>query len=214
MTEIITATADFNIDFEFSFLDNIEVASGVRWDAISQKHIDTGINFDLIKYAKLVIFTGGEDIYPGIYGQENTYSYFNFERDIAEIVILEYALSLNKKILGICRGHQLINAYLGGDLAQDLRVCLKQDHEHYHDLDILEKGGKITDIFTKVNSIHHQGVTKAGNGLVATSFYKGVIESCESDSIITTQFHPEFMGGEEVDNFFEYIKSWANLGDQ
>ena len=212
MTEIVTATDDFNLDFEYSFDVWIDIIGGKRWNPIIQKMDNPDVDWDKIDNAKLVIFTGGEDINPAIYGHENMYSWINYERDAIELAVLKYTLELGKKILGICRGHQLINAYLGGLLTQDLKTCLKADHEHWHDLTSLYGGGKITDIFSEVNSLHHQGVTKAGSTLLPTSSHKGVIESCESNTIITTQFHPEFMNDKEADNFFKYIKSWASIG--
>ena len=106
MTELVAATQNFNYDFEYSFQNFVDVAGGIQWNPKFQKHIDNGIDWSLIAKAKLIIFTGGEDISPAIYGHENEYSYVNFERDKIELSILKYSLSLNKKILGVCRGHQ------------------------------------------------------------------------------------------------------------
>ena len=208
MTKIAVATSPFIRDFEDSF----EIGIDIIGDTITHSVYD-GINYELINNTKLVIFTGGSDISPSIYGHTNEYSYVDYSRDMTELKILQYALELNKKILGICRGHQLINAYLGGILIQDLRMCLKADHSYYHKLQPENGGGIITSIFSGVNSLHHQGVTKVGNNLLATSSHKGVIESCENKDIITTQFHPEFMTCKEAKNFFAYIKEWANLGE-
>jgi putative glutamine amidotransferase len=208
MTNIVAATDDFREDFEWSFGESVDIVSLTQWSYNLNTYDLTSVDFRMVEEADLVIFTGGEDISPEIYGQKNTYSTVNTTRDNAEIAILKCALSLNRKILGVCRGHQLINAFLGGVLVQDLVQCLNTDHSHYHSLVPLDDGGKVTEIFTSVNSMHHQGVTKVGNSLKATSLYRGVVESCESPNIITTQFHPEFMGDTQSKTFFNYIKSW------
>src|SRR3972149_11624347 len=75
---------------------------------------------DNIEEFNLVIFSGGEDINPEIYGEKNRYSTYNSLRDKIELYWLEKCIQSSRKILGVCRGHQLINAYLGGKLVQDL----------------------------------------------------------------------------------------------
>lgn len=187
---ISIATADFHGSFERAFNEEIPI-------------IELGQS--TVKDSSLVIFSGGEDINPEIYGEENRSSYYNRKRDSIELKILEECLELNKKILGVCRGHQLINAYLGGKLVQDLYFDLNISHSGGHVLEFLTRKSTIQDHFKTVNSLHHQGVIVAGKNLVPTSEFKGVIESCENENIITVQFHPEFMGAK---SFFNYIKLW------
>lgn len=159
--------------------------------------------FSDIENADVIVFSGGEDINPKIYGKQNTHSYitqFSIARDIFEMKVLENAIKLSKKILGVCRGHQLINAFLGGNLIQE--ISLIGSHGSPHKLEGSE--GVIKHFFKSVNSMHHQGVLKEGAGLTPTSHYKGVIESTESENIITVQFHPEVM---KDTGFFKYIFS-------
>jgi putative glutamine amidotransferase len=190
---ISIATPDFHYLFESSLNEEIPIISE---------------NESTVSDSKLIIFSGGEDINPEIYGEENRFSFFNKERDSVELKILEESLRLNKKILGVCRGHQLINAYLGGKMVQDLRKDLKINHGGKHKLKFLTKNSTIKDHFEFVNSMHHQGVIKAGKNLVPTSIHKGVLESCENENIITVQFHPEFMS---ASSFFNYIKLWKEI---
>lgn len=72
-----------------------------------------------IKEADLVLFEGGEDVYPLLYGQEShpTTSY-NINRDTRELFIFEIAKALNKPMLGICRGSQFLCTRAGGKLIQ------------------------------------------------------------------------------------------------
>src|SRR3989304_5002170 len=68
-----------------------------------------------IALCDLIIFSGGEDINPEIYKQENTESRgINLKRDEYELAVLHYAKKWGTKLLGVCRGHQLLNAYFGG----------------------------------------------------------------------------------------------------
>ena len=160
-----------------------------------------------IKQLDLIIFSGGSDINPRIYGQKNTNSLTDDSRDVRELWILEKAIEQNVKILGVCRGHQLINAYLGGILAQDLYHVLNIFHGSFHSLFFLGNS-IIRDSFPNgVNSLHHQGVLLQGDGLKITSVFKKVIESTENDNIISVQCHPESMKDGEI--FFNKIKEWV-----
>ena len=131
--------------------------------------------------------------------------------------MLRKALQMGKKILGVCRGHQIINAYLGGLLVQDITAQLNSVHEHEHELEILDAGGLIPNVFSGVvNSMHHQGVVKCGLGLTPTTYWKGVFESTESDHILTTQFHPEWMSSHDNAlglDLWDVLTSWAHLTD-
>lgn len=165
------------------------------------------VDLEIVKKADLVIFSGGEDINPAIYGEENTYSYFNPKRDAIELDVLKEALKENKKILGVCRGHQLINAFLGGTLIQDLYHDLQTIHASMHSLNYIYES-PLKEIYLEVNSLHHQGVIVPGKNLKISAEYKGVIESTESEKIISVQYHPEFMPNGSA--FFEYIEEWVN----
>lgn len=156
----------------------------------------------------LIIFSGGEDLNPEIYGQSNTASYgVNDERDHIERDIFYMAMDEGKKVLGVCRGHQLINALSGGNLVQDIRPV----HPGFHPIEILKNFSILNLSYTSkmVNSMHHQGVTRTGRGAQPTSAFNNLVESCESDRIISVQFHPEFSVGEEPINFFKYITLWV-----
>jgi putative glutamine amidotransferase len=160
----------------------------------------------------LIIFSGGEDISPSFYGSSTSKSAgFDYDspRDKIESEIFRKAYCLNKKILGVCRGHQLINCLiysLGSNFIQDLHICGYKDHHSEHPLRIIEPG-IISKFFENVNSYHHQGIARSA--MMITSMYENVVESCESDNIITVQFHPEFMEKRSIP-FFEAIKEWAN----
>lgn len=99
---------------------------------------------DNMREADLVVFTGGEDINPEIYGKKaHPSTYFNTRRDKYELDALAAAKEMKKPIVGICRGAQLLCAAVGGILVQNQR------HPWIHPMKT-EHGEILT------NSMHHQ----------------------------------------------------------
>ncbi len=113
-------------------------------------------------------------------------------------------------MLGICRGHQLINVALGGTLYQDIVTQVEGaarhvDRETYdqnqHEIDIVPGSG-LAGVYgmlkrATVNSIHHQCVKTLGRGLSveAVSPADGIIEAIRwsgSSYAVGLQWHPEF----------------------
>jgi len=112
------ATSPFRESFQNAFEQEIEIVK-------PNSKLDEILKYDLI------IFSGGEDINPRIYGESITYTRgISTERDKIELDILSKAMALNIKIFGVCRGHQLINAKLGGKLLQDLFMGQKPSLHH------------------------------------------------------------------------------------
>ncbi len=91
-------------------------------------------------------------------------------------------------------------------------------HENAHELEIINAGGIIPNVFSgTVNSLHHQGVVKCGEGLSPSTYWKGVYESTENEDILTVQFHPEWMDDHENAlgmNLWEVLSTWAGLGEE
>ncbi len=101
---------------------------------------------DDMKKADLVLFTGGEDIDPKIYGEnKGSRTHFNVFRDTEEIEELNKAITLKKPLFGTCRGAQLLCAFTGGKLVQHL-----SHSGMYHSLRMWD--GSSID----TNSLHHQ----------------------------------------------------------
>ncbi len=71
---------------------------------------------DIIKLVDKVLLTGGEDVAPLFYGQDPhpLLSTINPERDRFEIAAIHEVIKQEKALLGVCRGHQLLNVALGG----------------------------------------------------------------------------------------------------
>jgi len=94
----------------------------------------------------LVVFTGGSDVTPSLYGEEaNERTYNDPKRDKFEAEVFRAAVRLGIPIAGICRGSQFICAMSGGKLAQHIT-----GHGGYHK--ILTDDGRLIE----VSSTHHQ----------------------------------------------------------
>lgn len=165
-----------------------------------------------------VLFTGGDDINPKIYQDDvpeelsKTVSLEPGERDLRELMLVDEAFRQHKPVLGICRGHQIINVALGGSLVVDIPRQLPEAMNHrqmdrkseiVHEVQ-LTKGSLLATVTNKqslgVNSTHHQAIGRLAKALQATAKSEdGVVEATELRSedagllpfFMTVQFHPE-----------------------
>jgi putative glutamine amidotransferase len=154
-----------------------------------QEHPD-----DVLEGLDGLLLSGGADIDPAIYGAERHRKTVNTrpERDRAEIALALRALELEKPVLGICRGMQLLNVALGGTLIQHL-----PDADH----DVRLAPGSLAaraagETLHATKSHHHQGVAELGEGLEATgwSVLDDLVEAIEVPSArwaLGVQWHPE-----------------------
>ncbi len=153
---------------------------------------------EYVSMCDLILITGGGDIDPTFYLEEleesakESTDLVPIKRDIFEIRLIKESIKQKKKILGICRGMQVINVALGGSLYQHM-----ENHQNTtHTLRIREKSVLSTFFASKqikVNSIHHQAVKSLGVGLVATAVSKddNYIEAIEGTNILGVQWHME-----------------------
>lgn len=169
---------------------------------------------NLIKeYVKLVngiVLTGGKDINPLRWNEEpreKIGAYDNL-RDSFDLKLLKYAIEYKKPILGICRGLQVINVFLGGTLYQDVSYSKGQYIKHIQGSDThvgthkinIDENSMLHSVLGSgylVNSLHHLSVKDLGKNLKVTAMSNdGIIEAIEStneDYIFAVQFHPEAM---------------------
>ena len=156
-----------------------------------------------------LLLAGGGDMDPALFGQANQGSReIDPARDRAELALLDAFLGAGKPVLAICRGHQVVNVWLGGDLIQDLDPELAPFHgggeEDRVHLIQAAKGSLLCRLYGPVfpvNSTHHQALGRLGKGLTVTARSEGgVAEAVEHDSLplISVQFHPERMTGERA----------------
>ncbi len=153
-----------------------------------------------------LLIPGGFDVSPEFYHQEMNGSYaegMNKQLDELQLYYIDQFVKAHKPILGICRGHQLLNVYFGGTLIQHLPNYEKHSSPDFQDDQVHEVYSDEDNVFTElygkrfsVNSSHHQAVDILGEGLhIALRCPDGTIEAMyhEQLPIISVQFHPERM---------------------
>ncbi|HJB26458.1 MAG TPA: gamma-glutamyl-gamma-aminobutyrate hydrolase family protein [Firmicutes bacterium] len=180
----------------------------------------------VLRHMDGLLIPGGCDIAPYFFSEqpEKALGRINALIDRQEMELVRLAYDAGIPILGICRGHQVINVAFGGSLYQDIPSAMPEAIGHdqsgckreelYHKIDI-QPASYLHQIFGKdslyVNSFHHQAVKQLGDGLktVATA-PDGVIEAIEGTGdrfVMGVQFHPENLYGiyTEFTNLFRFF---------
>jgi putative glutamine amidotransferase len=153
-----------------------------------------------------LVFTGGSDLDPVLYGAEShpETSGVIRERDDFELSLMRLALERDVPMLAICRGSQVLNVALGGNLEQHVpdRVGTESHREvpgvfSEHGVDVVGDT-RLASVLTasdRVKSHHHQGFGDLGKGLrVAAQAPDGTVEAVEDPSrqfTVGVLWHPE-----------------------
>ena len=150
-----------------------------------------------------LVLCGGGDLESTLFGQEDRGSNPpDRVRDRAELRLFDAFFRAGKPILGICRGMQVINVALGGDIIQDLPPEVRPFHvprgkeDQVHPIRAAEDSvlASLYGPVFPVNSWHHQAVGRLGDGLRAIAWAEGgFAEALEHRDrpILGVQFHPE-----------------------
>ncbi len=170
---------------------------------------------DFISQMDGFVFQGGADLAPETYGETPILDgrwKGDAHRDGYELKIMDFAIKNNKPVFAICRGFQLMNAYFGGTLYQDLQTQIPTISAH-RSAELYDKichpvsftpDGLFAKLFTEyskpqVNTVHHQGVKDLGKNLKvqAISPADGLVEAftwkgAEEGKVVAVQWHPEF----------------------
>ncbi len=167
-----------------------------------------------------MLLTGGDDINPDLYAEQLPRAVRKTvdttpdggRRDLRELILLDEVFRQRKPLLAICRGHQLLNIALGGELIADIRrqvpgalnhQRLDRAGEIVHEAQ-LTPGSLLARITGKrvlgVNSSHHQAVLNPAEPLTAVARTRdGIVEAMEwkpeaarrMPFLMSVQFHPE-----------------------
>lgn len=149
---------------------------------------------DEVEQSDVVVFVGGEDVTPSIYGEDlHPTTSFNIERDELEQSVYGKALQYGKPMVGICRGSQFLTVMNGGKLHQNVaHHAMCGNHKMY----ISETNREIM-----VTSTHHQMMIPEGRyDMLAWAFNRAFKEELEPEVVyypdtrcLAVQYHPEYM---------------------
>ncbi|MFW5966964.1 MAG: gamma-glutamyl-gamma-aminobutyrate hydrolase family protein [Persicimonas sp.] len=176
--------------------------------------VDTAVDLEeLVAGLDGLVLQGGVDVAPETYGEAEMAETWPGDavRDAYELELVDACLKLDRPLLAICRGHQILNVYCGGTLYQDIPTQVDGAIEHV-DRDVYEdndhrvrivEGSRLSRVYGgategRVNSVHHQAIDELGEDLIveATSHPDGLIEAIRLDSperyAVGVQWHPEF----------------------
>lgn len=159
---------------------------------------------ELLERLDALLLSGGGDIDPSRYGAAPNDELEELDpgRDELELAAVQWALGSNRRVLGICRGAQLMAVATGGTLVQDLPSSGYTGHKDptggYATAThrVKAEPGSLTDKLLRhaalVNSHHHQAVEHPGSFLQPTAWSEdGVIEALEGPQWLAIQWHPE-----------------------
>lgn len=193
-----------------SYVQAVESAGGIP--LVIPILENTADNIDsLLSRLDGVLFSGGGDIeLQRFNGKPHSRIYgVSPERDSLEFTLMEKVIEADLPMLAICRGIQVLNVAFGGNLythiEDQLTGSLKHDWFPGYPRDKIAhtvsiKGGSLLDdIFDtdriEVNSLHHQGISRVGEGLKPTVFASdGLVEGLEVQGArfaVGVQWHPE-----------------------
>jgi len=156
-----------------------------------------------------LLLSGGGDVAPELFGQDRhpKTRLIDRQRDDFELALVREWVSTGRPLLAICRGIQVLNVALGGNLIQDIAdqvadplVHQKSEGEARH-LIRLQPTSRMANLLgddeLEVNSYHHQAVQDLAPGLKEVAWATdGVVEGVEMPDAgfaIGVQWHPELM---------------------
>ena len=176
--------------------------AGMRWVELSdpEQAVQDALTCDGL------LLPGGGDMDPKFYGQARIPACGepNLLRDAAEPLLLRAFLAADKPVLGICRGIQVMNAVLGGDLYQDIKPFEHLPHnDHWakvHTVTV-RRGTLLSRILGQdtvlVNSQHHQAVDRVAPGFTLAALSEdGIVEAIDKPDArfcLGVQWHPEWL---------------------
>ena len=160
---------------------------------------------DLEGCSGLILPGGVPDVDPARYGEPLAGSLdVTPELDEQYFSVLARAVEQNLPVLGICRGIQVMNAVLGGDLYQDIKPFEHLPHnDHWakvHTVTV-RRGTLLSRILGQdtvlVNSQHHQAVDRVAPGFTLAALSEdGIVEAIEKPDArfcLGVQWHPEWL---------------------
>ena len=151
-----------------------------------------------------LLLPGGGDMDPSYYQEQNR-ACAGIDRalDEAQWAALDHFAGAKKPVLGICRGHQLINVYFGGTLIQEIPAFKR--HVAVNRVDSVHPTTALSDSFLgrlygtafSTNSSHHQAIGRQAQDMIPVQWseHHTVVEGCchKNLPVWSVQWHPERM---------------------
>lgn len=181
-----------------------------------RRRVSTSLR-DIVDALDGLVLQGGVDMSPASYGEEPLRPEWSGDavRDAYEMELVRLCIERNIPVLGICRGHQVVNVTLGGTLYQDITEQVEGALVHrdagmyelnFHDV-LVEPGSYFQSIYggelerATINSVHHQAVHELAPDLVvegrcaADEIIEIIRLPCDGPDdpwVLGVQWHPEF----------------------
>lgn len=194
------------------YVECVEAAGGLP--ILLPNREDTAVAATCLDLVDGLLLSGGDDVHPRLFGEapHRAIDLVDERRDRFEIALVHAARQRNLPVLGVCRGIQLMNVALGGDMYQDIPSQFENSLGHaqktlgegaWHEID-LRPGSCLAAIAggtrAAVNSHHHQACRRLAEGLLAsaTAVGDGIIEGLEDPTMtffVGVQWHPEVLEG-------------------
>jgi putative glutamine amidotransferase len=164
-----------------------------------------------------VVLPGGGDLDPRRYGEAPGDACYDVShaQDELDMSIARRSIGAGLPVLGVCRGHQLLNVLYGGTLIQDMDPGTVAHREPepadgagpwaWHEVEV-QGGSKVAGLYggetgsgtacvtVRIASGHHQAVGRVAAGLVVTAMAAdGTVEALEDPErwVASVQWHPE-----------------------
>ncbi len=211
-----TEFADMSCSLADRYPSAIIAAGGIPWvlPCLPDPHVVA----EAVRRSDGVMLTGGDDVQPELYARRlsrklgKKVNPAEPARDLFELMVIGEVFRRHKPLLAICRGQQLLNVALEGDLIVDIPTqapgALNHNRPDAKDAVVhkvaLTRDSVLTKIAGKqmlgVNSSHHQAVGRVATPLRVTAVSPdGIIEALEladgeaarSPFLLAVQFHPE-----------------------
>lgn len=166
-----------------------------------------------------LVLTGGGDVDPTLFGEEphRKLGTVTPRRDSFELALIQSMLMRDKPILAICRGCQILNVAIGGNIYQDIYSQIDGELLQHSQLSVRSHASHYVTVrensllayvtgHTKfmVNSFHHQAVRIIPKPfIISARASDSVIEAIESKEhlfVLGLQWHPEALaaGGDTI----------------
>jgi putative glutamine amidotransferase len=205
---LIGITPQYEIERERAWIRSSYTGAVIRAGGIPvilDQYEDQAVMEALLPRLDGILFTGGVDLNPKLYGEEVDPKCGEIAdvRDAFEQKLMEVVEQYDIPVFGICRGIQSMNVLCGGSLHQH-----RDGHQSVrHDVDITE-GTRLHAIIGKTkinaNSFHHQCVKAIAPGLIVTAHAEdGTVEAIERPGerfFVGVQWHPELLSANEEDH--------------